>query len=347
MTDSKHGKMMQGAALKSQDEWAMSERRERAVMRDVPSAVEDDPPFRLPKGRGILSKAEIQALLRPELPTINDDEAPQEPEASGQAAFADFDREMEDLSGDARRIAAKLALMIGQVAGLKAGLSVQRAASFSSLSEARLGERRGTGEAYLCFGDEAGDVSSVLTISGELAERLVTTACGGDSASKATPRYLSAIDCALLEQLAGPLCRAYAPETSLIGLETDADYVASILPEEAGEVYEFEVSLPGQTAGLSLIRLKRAGDYEPEMADPQATPRKKPMTVVLTARVASLSVPVSRVSSLKPGDTLLLGLPADQPVELLSGGRDGAPAFEGEVGRKGTNMADRIRKVRS
>jgi len=43
----------------------------------------------------------------------------------------------------------------------------------------------------------------------------------------------------------------------------------------------------------------------------------------------------------------LLGLPADQPVELLSGGRDGVPAFEGEIGRKGDRMAIRIRRARN
>mgnify|MGYP005727223409 FL=1 len=68
------------------------------------------------------------------------------------------------------------------------------------------------------------------------------------------------------------------------------------------------------------------------------------MTAVLTARVASLSVPLSRLADLKPGSTLLLGLPADQPVELLTGGRDGAVVAEGEIGRKGTRMALRINR---
>ena len=340
---------MQGAAIKQQDEWAMSERRERAVMRDMPgrdsTADADDTPFRFPTPRGILSKAEIEALLRPELPTINEDEAPVHPEAASEAGFTDFSCDDRDLSGDAKRVGARLCLMLGQVAGLKAGITVRRARAFSQLSEAGLGAHEETGGAFLCFGNAAGEVSSLLVMSGQLAERLVTTACGGSAAGKATPRHLSAIDSALLEQLAAPLGRAFEPESGLIGLETDADYVASILPEETGEAYDFEVSLPDQTASLSLIRLRGAGErVETGVGE---APRKKPMTVLLTARIASLSVPVSRVSSLKPGDTLLLGLPADQPVELLSGGRDGAPAFEGEVGRKGANMAIRIRKTRS
>ena len=60
--------------------------------------------------------------------------------------------------------------------------------------------------------------------------------------------------------------------------------------------------------------------------------------------MASLSVPVSRLAALKQGDTLLLGLPADQPVQVLSGGRDGRVAFEADLGRKGNNIAVRVKQ---
>jgi flagellar motor switch/type III secretory pathway protein FliN len=66
------------------------------------------------------------------------------------------------------------------------------------------------------------------------------------------------------------------------------------------------------------------------------------VTVLLTARVASLSVPLSRLTDLTAGSTLLLGVPADQPVELLSGGRDGPVVAEAQIGRKGNKMALRI-----
>ena len=69
-----------------------------------------------------------------------------------------------------------------------------------------------------------------------------------------------------------------------------------------------------------------------------------PVTAVLTARLASLTVPLSRITELKAGATLLLGLPADQPVELLSGGRDGQLAFEGRMGRKSNKVAVKITK---
>ena len=78
------------------------------------------------------------------------------------------------------------------------------------------------------------------------------------------------------------------------------------------------------------------------VAADQGKPAAGAITGILTARVASLSVPLSRLANLKAGSTLLLGIPADQPVELLSGGRDGALAAEGEIGRKGNRMALRI-----
>ena len=62
----------------------------------------------------------------------------------------------------------------------------------------------------------------------------------------------------------------------------------------------------------------------------------------LTARIASLNVPVSQLSDLKAGSILLLGLPTDQPVELLSGGHKGEVVAEGDIGRRGNKVAVRI-----
>jgi len=69
-----------------------------------------------------------------------------------------------------------------------------------------------------------------------------------------------------------------------------------------------------------------------------------PVSAVVTARIARISVPLSRLSSLKPGSVMPLGLPTDQPVELLSGGRDGQVIAEGEIGRKGKRIAVRVSK---
>ncbi|MEO1554335.1 MAG: FliM/FliN family flagellar motor C-terminal domain-containing protein, partial [Pseudomonadota bacterium] len=88
-------------------------------------------------------------------------------------------------------------------------------------------------------------------------------------------------------------------------------------------------------------------DIQPTATEPtvsEARSEPQDMTAILTARLASLTVPLSRLTELKAGSTLLLGLPADQPVELLSGGRDGKPVFEGAMGRKSNQMAVKLTK---
>ena len=174
---------------------------------------------------------------------------------------------------------------------------------------------------------------------------LVSHACGGpaDAGADETKRPFSAIDCALIEQLLGPLRAALSKDVSLIGVETDASFVASLVSGMPGQRVSLSVSLSGQSIGLSLAAADEAAIQRHSPA--QAAPGSRPVSAVLTARLASLSVPVSKLSGLKPGDTLMLGLPSDQPVQLLSGGRDGVPAFEGDIGRKGAKLAIRIRKT--
>ena len=54
MSEGKDRKTMQGSPLPEADEWAMPERRERDVMRDMPPRKRDsgDDDFRLPTARG-------------------------------------------------------------------------------------------------------------------------------------------------------------------------------------------------------------------------------------------------------------------------------------------------------
>lgn len=339
---------MQNAVKDTSGDWSMSERRERAVMRDLTEAYRkprpvDDEGFKLPTTRGILSKAEIEALLRPNLPKINDSEAA--PESPAPVKFdADFGTQPSGPDEDARQIAARLSLLFGHVAGLKAAVRAEASHPACSL-ESELKTQAGQSAAFACFAPEDGDVAHVLAIPGRLAEQLVSFACGGRGSADAGGRTLSAIDCALLEQLVAPLSKAFAPDCRLVCIETDAAYTASIVADDKAHHRAFSVEMETGAASLdlfSIAKLRLAG--KPQVNAPA---NKPPMTALLTARIASLSVSVSRLAQMKPGDTLLLGLPADQPVELLSGGRDGVPAFEGEIGRKGDRMAVRVSRARN
>jgi hypothetical protein len=344
MTDKADRADMQNAVKDTSGDWAMSERRERAVMRELPDVYGkprriDDVAFKVPTTRGILSKAEIEALLRPNLPKIN--EAESAPEQVAPVEFGnDFQSPVAEPDEDTRRIAARLSLLFGHVAGLKTVIRAQSSSACDSI-EVSLGTVGGPSSVYACFAPDEGDIAHVMVIPAAFAERLISFACGGRSGTQVTNRALSAIDCALLEQLIAPLSKAFAPDCRLTCIETDASYTASILARDHGQHRAFSVQSDNGSTSLDLFSL--AGPRPASSGDRQKTP----MTALLTARIATLSVPVSRLSQMKPGDTLLLGLPADQPVELLSGGRDGVPAFEGEIGRKGDRMAIRIRRARN
>lgn len=332
---------MQNAPDDSVDEWAMSDRRKRAVMRDIaepPRRKRSEEGFRFPTARGVLSKAEIEALLRPNLSQINDDEPVDEVQPVSFDAHTSSPPAGPD--EQSRRIAARLSLAFGHIAGLKTAIRAS-----SSENDVSVASKVGSSDgimAFACFAPPDGDIAHVLALTGSLADRLVSYACGGRHDMRSSPRPLSAIDCALLEQLLGPLSKAFAPDCNLSCIETDAQYAASLMPADRGQLRRFDVSFSGEATEICLYSL--TGPLQAAEAS-RASAQTRPLTALLTARIATLSVPVSKLSTMKPGDTLMLGLPADQPVELLSGGRDGVPAFEGDIGRKGPHMAIRVRRA--
>ncbi|RIJ27067.1 FliM/FliN family flagellar motor switch protein [Henriciella mobilis] len=345
MIESKDGNTMQGAPLQEADEWAMPERREREVMRDMPGKrrppVDD---YKFPTPRGVLSKAEIEALLRPDLPTINDTEAPQ-PGQDQPVERAFDDVELLGAEGG-KRLAARLSLIFAQATGLKAAFRFRSSARVNDVEAALVETASDATAAYICYGAGEDTVTHVLQVPETLGAALVSHACGGVADLQTQPfkRAFSAIDCALIEQLLAPLRAAFDPETGFIGVETEHRFVGALVPGQSGERVRFQVVLNDEAIELDLLVTEAQKAVRSE-AGPSEQPRKRPVTAVVTARLASLNVPVSKLTGLKAGDTLLLGLPADQPVQLLSGGRDGVPAFEGDIGRKGNNMAIRIRKT--
>ncbi len=298
-----------------------------------------DPDRPIPTARGVLSAAEIEALLRPNLP---------EPEPvvdTSPKTVPDFgETEREDLDA-AERLAARLSLTLRRQSELPLALSlvqVSRQAWRYGLPDP------GTGAAFLAFGDADGNVEAVLVVSGALAAGLVDAACGADGelVASARPRGLTDIDARLISRLFEPI-GPNLPGGELLCLETRRAFALALLPPGEAHILEFTAQLD-ELSGTAHLLL---GSWPQSRADRASAPRAEDagrgpdgLTALLTARIASLSVPVSRLSDLKPGDTLLLGVPADEPVQLLSGGRDGAVVAEGEVGRKGMRMAVRVRE---
>jgi flagellar motor switch/type III secretory pathway protein FliN len=303
--------------------------------------LDDDRP--IPSARGVLTKAEIEALLRPE--TLSGEITPQpEPEVIKPRLPVQFDNQpVETVDVEARRsagvLASRLALAIGKGTGLKAAISVQDVGTVKSSELAGL--MNGKAGAVACLGTSDQDVEALICLPGPLADAIIARACGsrGSTGRLGDGWNLSAIDCALLEQLLVPLGGVIGEGIRLQAIETNVPYVTSLIPEGDVTIAEFGVEAPGLRSEIAVIQTKQPERDAPKGA---ALRGRSPVTAVVTARIATLAVPMSRLTSLKAGSTLLLGLPGDQPVEILSGDRSGPVAFEGQVGRKGNKVAVKV-----
>ncbi|MBR9806836.1 MAG: hypothetical protein GYB49_06420 [Alphaproteobacteria bacterium] len=359
--------------LAADDGWDMSPRREADIMLDMPTTFEPISPERpLPTSRGVLSPAEIEALLRPNLDDMPD--IPEEPEVTSDKPIPDFEPPAQprlrpvaaapvaaDISEEARRLAARLSLALRDGCGLKAAATV-RAGSTGSFDQALYPGSAPAGSAIACFAAPGGEIAAMMVLSAPLVSALIETACGGKPGGQGEQeervRQLTLLDTALLEALVRPLGPAIAPALRFARIETDEEFAAALANPGDASILDLDVRVETvrMTARLILAEddlfdaseapAARTRTVQAESAPVETTPEPKAapaaMTAVLTARIASLSVPMSRLANLKAGSTLLLGVPADQPVELLTGGRDGPVAAEGQIGRKGNRMALRI-----
>ncbi len=307
-----------------------------------PLAVEPDEDRPLPTSRGVLSAAEIEALLRPK----NLPQTQPEPETIQPRASVQFDTYQVDPEDAARReqatiLASRLSIALSKGAGLKTAISLQELAEVSRSD--LTGLMQGKSCAIACIGPDETDIRVLICMPPQLVDAIIAHACGarGSTGRIGDGWTLSAIDCALLEQLLSAFGAAVSQNMHLQAIETDVPYVASLIPADAVNVIEYAIEAPGLRSELAVIQSPQTIEtHSQKPADVLAT--SSPVQAIVTARVARLSVPLSHLSALKAGSTLLLGLPGDQPIEVLSGGRDGAVAFEGQMGRKGNKMAVKI-----
>ena len=297
--------------------------------------------FVFPTKRGVLSQAEIEALLRPKTLQNALDVPP--PETIEPTATPEFRSETTAPSTDEtmlqQRLGARLSRALGAGAGMKAAVLPGQTANVprSELS----GLLYGKSSAIACLGRTEADIEALICLPPQLADAIIAKACGarGSTGRIGDGWSLSAIDCALLQQLLEPFGAAIDQDVRLQAIETDVPYVCGLLASTDVKISEFSIEAHGLHTELAVIQIEPMA--EPVLFDAEAS-STAPVTALATARLASLTVPLSRITELKAGSTLLLGLPVDQPVELLSGGRDGTPAYHGRMGRKGNKMAVKI-----
>lgn len=326
------------------DGWDMSPRREGQVMADLPRNFEPAEPDRpLMTARGLLSPAEIEALLRPDLSDL-----PPEPAAAVARPAEEFSASARPNNQDqdlARRLAARLSIGLRESCGLPVAAMVA-GTGHGSFETAVKQADEDRGQAIVCFAGPDGDVGAMLILSPALSQLLIETACGARERGGAV-KPLSPIDLALLEALVRPLATAISPDLGFSSLETETVFAASIAPPVEAFMAEFSMRVQADTFRAQLIiarpltgALEGTGAPAAQTAEARTLPAG--LSATLTVRIASLAVPLSKLSNLKPGSTLLLGVPPDQPAQLISGGEGGVLAAEAEIGRRGNRVALRI-----
>jgi hypothetical protein len=333
-------------SLQDEDGWDLPPGHRDDVVVDLPLSFEPLGPA--PKrGRGVLSADEINALLRPDL---SDLPSTDEPVETAPRLLPDLSPPTPGVMASdeaVRRVCARLSLGLRQACGLMlaatplAGSDEDFIAALDALPDER-------GRATLCFSNEAGEVAAMLVLSGALTSRLIGLACGAPPAAAAPAHTLTPLDADLLSQLLAPLSDAIAPGLVLSRVETESVFAAALALPGAARITDMMVrGANGQGAARLIVRTgegtSESAAMPPVLASPDLPARgASGLVTVLTARVATLSVPLSALSDLKAGATLLLGVPSDQPLQILSGGRDGRVIAEGDIGRKGQAMAVKI-----
>ena len=297
--------------------------------------------FSVPTGRGVLTAAEIAALLRPDI-AEDEFEDPKEVSSHELDVFDDTSTNSQtDLIDDAATLAARMTLSLRRACQVSAIVSVKgaRHAPLSYLVSQYQGE-----PVLILLSDQSGMQVAGLTLDRHLVMAIIDRACGGGHRTRPTAivHDLTALDEMILEDVLRPLARTLDPGFTIACIEFNRTAAHALLPPGKAMLAELSCQIDGVVGKAAFARLTQQPVLEGETT--HGTASSAALETSLTARIASLNVPVSRLSNLKAGSMLLLGLPTDQPVELLSGGHQGKVVAEGDVGRKGNRVAVRITK---
>ncbi len=297
--------------------------------------------------RNVLTPEEIEALLRPDLSDMA-----QAPADTRDVALGDLVEAAPDdgLAEQGARLAARLTLALREARGLAAGFDAQH----SERLDFRAGVGRAAVHAAAVFVDAGSEVTAMLLLARDAVDHLVDLACGGGPGvpgGGAGTAPVTEIECALIAHMLAPAAVLFGPDVRLLRVEGDAGLAERMAPPDRAACHRFALVLAGCKTEATLVRREGAAAVREAVGEAAARVQPVPtrpargLTALLTARIARLTMPAGRIADLKPGATLLLGLPPDQPVELLSGGRDGEVVAEGDAGRRGARMAVRLTRV--
>ncbi|MEL6664615.1 MAG: hypothetical protein AAFQ24_00675 [Pseudomonadota bacterium] len=202
-----------------------------------------------PTARGVLSAAEIEALLRPETlqnKALSDLPAPESIEPKDTPVFEDVPLQTDTAASEHYRVlGARMSRALAVGTGLKAAVTLSDAASIARGDLAGL--LHGKSSAIACLGPSENDIHALVCLPPTLADAIIAKACGarGSTGRIGDGWVLSAIDCALLEQLLAPLGETVGDGLKLQSIETDIPYVCSLLSSTEVSIGDFAVEAPG------------------------------------------------------------------------------------------------------
>ncbi|MGB2573007.1 MAG: FliM/FliN family flagellar motor C-terminal domain-containing protein [Henriciella sp.] len=304
-------------------------------------AVDDGPVF--DTDRSILTPKEIETLLRPvRRKAKNSDNKP-------QAAPRSEPLNKDGVSPDrdtAFRLNAGLGVRISKALrgeALDLTVTPRESADFDAASLGQL--MSGTPVIIAGFGRSASSLSTLVCLPLGLANVLIsqmrTTQRVADNTDLS--RQPNALDFVFLHKIIATLNSIFGDGVRLQAITTDLGDVADLFQTENITITEYDVTGDGLASDLALIEGRACAPPQAEAEKRKPDLAEVPIIAMLTARLSGFEAKLGDLKDLSVGSTLMLGLAADRPVEILSGGRDGAVISQADIGRRGNKMALKVK----
>lgn len=304
-------------------------------------AVDDGPVF--DTDRSILTAKEIETLLRPvRRKAKNSDNKP-------QAAPRSEPLNKDGVSPDrdtAFRLNAGLGVRISKALrgeALDLTVTPRESADFDAASLGQL--MSGTPVIIAGFGRSASSLSTLVCLPLGLANVLIsqmrTTQRVADNTDLS--RQPNALDFVFLHKIIATLNSIFGDGVRLQAITTDLGDVADLFQTENITITEYDVTGDGLASDLALIEGRACAPPQAEAEKRKPDLAEVPIIAMLTARLSGFEAKLGDLKDLSVGSTLMLGLAADRPVEILSGGRDGAVISQADIGRRGNKMALKVK----
>lgn len=310
----------------------------------------DDPDRPFPTKRGLLSKAEVEMLLRPDLSDM-DEEAPVATTGGKPHSVGSLDLVLFDSDSDADDIGACEIITTRMIAALRRDGQLPMVLELASVGgEPDLSEQ---GMIHAVFETRDGDPVAGVSLTNELVQTVLNRLCGQPGAHRSASQPMDIGDAgrAVLKEALAPLASALSlrvgADVALRRIESDQRLARLVQTGLEHDNFTIRASCDDAESRM-VVRVRPVEKARDEDSPERSDDRLECLEARLYARLMRKTVSVGELSELAPGKTLLLGVPSDQPVEMVTRlGSGDQPIADGRVGRSGGQIAVKLtRRVR-